>query len=77
MAPGGSDYQAIGDSRSAYADYGIAPESAEFKNSPFRKVAAVIGGRMERDLIVLFMSYLNACLYESNVSNANLRKNKN
>lgn len=45
MAPGGSNYQDIGDSRSAYSDYGIAPESAEFKNSPFRKAAAVIGGK--------------------------------
>uniref|UniRef100_A0A0V0IHT6 Putative ovule protein n=1 Tax=Solanum chacoense TaxID=4108 RepID=A0A0V0IHT6_SOLCH len=45
MAPGGSNYQDIGDSRSAYADYGIAPESAEFKNSPFRKAAAVVGGK--------------------------------
>lgn len=46
MAPGGSSYQDIGDSRSAYADYGIAPENAEPKSSPFRKSTAVniIGG---------------------------------
>ncbi|XP_009770383.1 E3 ubiquitin-protein ligase SINAT2-like [Nicotiana sylvestris] len=46
MAPGGSSYQVIGDSHNVYADYGIAPENAEPKSSPFRKSTAVniIGG---------------------------------
>lgn len=43
MAPGGNNYQDIVDPRTAFADYGIAPESSEFKGSPFRKSVAVGG----------------------------------
>ncbi|PHU29360.1 E3 ubiquitin-protein ligase SINAT2 [Capsicum chinense] len=45
MDPGGSNYQDIGDSRSAYTDYGIALQSAEFTNTPFRESTAVIDGK--------------------------------
>ncbi|KAM3324451.1 hypothetical protein P3S67_005603 [Capsicum chacoense] len=43
MAPGGSKYQDIRNPRSADSDYGIAPESAEFTNSPIS--AAITGGK--------------------------------
>ncbi|PHT58944.1 hypothetical protein CQW23_01307 [Capsicum baccatum] len=42
MNPEGSNYQDIGDSQIAYSDYCIAPGSAEFANTPFRKSTAVI-----------------------------------
>ncbi|KAF3666127.1 hypothetical protein FXO37_10722 [Capsicum annuum] len=42
MNPEGSNYQDIGDFQSAYSDYCVAPESAEFANTPFRKSTAVI-----------------------------------
>lgn len=46
MAPGGNNYQDIVDSRTSFADYGIAPESSEFKGSPFRKsVSVAVGGK--------------------------------
>ncbi|CAK9172909.1 unnamed protein product [Ilex paraguariensis] len=45
MAPGGGVYQDIIESRTAYADYGIAPANGEL-SSPFRKSATVVGRRL-------------------------------
>ncbi|THF93938.1 hypothetical protein TEA_017628 [Camellia sinensis var. sinensis] len=46
MAPGGSVYQDVLESRTAFADYGIAPTEMEFRNSTFRKSASVGGGKV-------------------------------
>uniref|UniRef100_A0A5B6ZSQ7 RING-type E3 ubiquitin transferase n=1 Tax=Davidia involucrata TaxID=16924 RepID=A0A5B6ZSQ7_DAVIN len=43
MAPGGSIYHDIIESRTAFADYDIAPANVEFRSSPFRKSASVCG----------------------------------
>lgn len=46
MAPGGSAYENVMESRIALSDYVIAPDNAEFRSSPYRKVAAVVGGKL-------------------------------
>lgn len=46
MAPGGSVYQDVLESRTTFADYGIAPTEMEFRNSTFRKSASVGGGKV-------------------------------
>lgn len=46
MAPGGGGmYRDVVESRTALADYGIAPTETDSRNPPSRKSPAVVGGK--------------------------------